>query len=131
MKKIGLFLASFMTVLLIAGCGSSAKEQTVEGTGEGKHGDIKVEVKLKDDQIQDIKVVKQGENKVLSEPVYNQLKDTIIAGNSIDVDVVSGSSATSEGYIAAVKDAIEKSGVTLAAVKAKNEGSQSRYRSIL
>ncbi|KAF1301860.1 flavocytochrome c [Enterococcus sp. JM9B] len=119
MKKIGLFLASFMTVLLIAGCGSSAKEQTVEGTGEGKHGDIKVEVKLKDDQIQDIKVVKQGENKVLSEPVYNQLKDTIIAGNSIDVDVVSGSSATSEGYIAAVKDAIEKSGVTLAAVKAK------------
>ncbi|MGX7350350.1 flavocytochrome c [Enterococcus canis] len=113
------WLTGIILLGFLAGC-STGNAQTVEGVGQGKHGDIKVEVSLKDEKIQDIKVLSQKENDVLAEPVYGQLKDTIIAGNSANVDVVSGSTATSEGYIAAVKDAIEKSGLTLAAVKKAN-----------
>lgn len=118
-KKLWKSLAAFSLLVMLAACGSgNAGEKTVEGTGSGKHGDIKVEVQIKDDKIQDIKVLEQKENEVLAEPVYKQLKDTIIAGNSADIDVVSGSTATSEGYLAAVQDAVKKSGISLAAVKA-------------
>lgn len=118
-SKIGLCLA---TLALLTACGSgsadSSQAKTVEGVGSGKHGDIKVSVTFKDDKIQDITVKEQKENEVLAEPVYTELKETIMSQNTADVDVVSGSTATSEGYLAAVKDAIEKSGLTLAAVKA-------------
>ena len=118
-RKVAIALA---TLLVIAGCGNSNEQsnesKTVEGTGAGKHGDIKVAVTFAGEKIKDIKIKDQKENEVLSEPVYKELKNTILSQNSADVDVISGSTATSEGYLAAVKDAIEKSGITLAAVKA-------------
>lgn len=121
-KKFGKVAIALATLLVIAGCGNSNgqsnESKTVEGTGAGKHGDIKVAVTFAGEKIKDIKIKDQKENEVLSEPVYKELKNTILSQNSADVDVISGSTATSEGYLAAVKDAIEKSGITLAAVKA-------------
>lgn len=121
-KKFGKVAIALATLLVIAGCGNSNgqsnESKTVEGTGAGKHGDIKVAVTFAGEIIKDIKIKDQKENEVLSEPVYKELKNTILSQNSADVDVISGSTATSEGYLAAVKDAIEKSGITLAAVKA-------------
>lgn len=118
-KSLGGILLACTAIFTLTACSSGNKSQTVEGTGNGKHGDIKVEVSFKGDTIEGIKVLKQNENKVLSKPVYSQLKDTIVAKNSTDVDIVSGSTATSEGYIAAVKDAVKKAGVSLKAVKVK------------
>ncbi len=63
------------------------------------------------------KIKKDGENKVLAEPVYKELKEEIVAKNNAKVDAVSGSTATSEGYLEAVEDAIKKSGITLVAAK--------------
>ncbi|MDT2808175.1 flavocytochrome c [Vagococcus lutrae] len=118
MKKIGKSLTSLLAIVLLASCGTkAAKEQVFEGTGNGKHGDIKVEVTMKDNHIEDIKVLNHGENKVLAEPVYEELEQTIINQNSTEVDVVTGSTATSEGYLEAVNDAVKKSGMTLVASK--------------
>lgn len=125
--RLGILLA----MLVLAGCQNEAiGDGTFEGTGDGKHGDIKVEVTVKDKQIDGIKVVKHSENEVLAEPVYDELQETIVETNSPDVDVVTGSTATSDGYIAAVKDAIKKSGITLVAgskkdkTQTKEEGEQ-------
>lgn len=93
------------------------KNKYLRAIGNGKHGDIKVEVTMKDNHIEDIKVLNHGENKVLAEPVYEELEQTIINQNSTEVDVVTGSTATSEGYLEAVNDAIKKSGMTLVASK--------------
>ncbi|MCB4212059.1 flavocytochrome c [Lactiplantibacillus plantarum] len=110
---------TIVSIFFLTACSASDKSQTVNGTGTGKHGNIKVAVTFKGDSIKDIKVLKQNENKVLSKPVYSQLKDTIVAKNSTGVDVVSGSTATSKGYIAAVNDAVKKAGISLKKVKAK------------
>ncbi|MGA3415894.1 flavocytochrome c [Lactiplantibacillus plantarum] len=118
-KRFWGILLVFSALFMLAACSSNNKTQTVEGTGSGKHGDIKVSVKFKGNTIENIKVLHQNENKVLAEPVYSQLKDTIVAKNSTKVDVVSGSTATSNGYIAAVRDAVKKAGITLKAVKVK------------
>ncbi|MDT2829960.1 flavocytochrome c [Vagococcus carniphilus] len=122
MKKFARSLTTILALGLLASCGakSSTGDGTYEGKGNGKHGDIKVEVTLKDSKIDKIKVKEHGENKVLAEPVYDELQETIVAKNSPEVDVVTGSTATSEGYIEAVEDAIKKAGVTL--VASKNTG---------
>lgn len=124
MKKISkLFLAVMMMIAAIV-IPVSNPVSAIEGIGKGKHGEIKVDVTLSEDKITDIEVLSDDENKVLAEPVYEQLKESIIEANSVDVDVVSGSSETSKGYLLAVQDAIEKAGVTLGAGKAKEENKQ-------
>lgn len=100
--------------------------KVVEGIGQGKHGDIKVEVTFADNQITDIKVVEQKENEVLAEPVYTQLKEVVIAANSAEVDAISGSTVTSNGYLEAIQDAITKSGLTLAAAGAASSTGQNQ-----
>lgn len=121
MKKICQYLLSIMLVLSFIVIPFSKSVSAIEGVGKGKHGEIKVDVTISEDKITDIQVLSDDENAVLSEPVYEELKETIIESNSVDVDVVSGSTETSKGFLLAVQDAVEKSGVTLGAAKHKKE----------
>ena len=95
-KKFWLVLAFLVLVMgPLASLAQAAGSQTVKGQGQGKHGTVEVEVTFQDDRIADIKVLQSDENEVLATPVYKQLKDKIIGNNKADVDVVSGSTATS------------------------------------
>ncbi|WP_054954744.1 flavocytochrome c [Paenibacillus dakarensis] len=127
-KTIALVL-TFCLVFTMAACGSkdpSSAEGTVKatGVGNGKHGDIKVEVAFTDGKISDVKVLEQKENEVLAEPVYTKLKDSVMQANSAEVDAISGSTETSKGYLAAIADAIAKAGVTLTAGSASGGNAQ-------
>ena len=110
MMKKTLITALIATVF--AG-GAMAAAVTAEGTGVGKHGDVTVSVTFDGGKITDIKVVKEQENKVLARGVYTDLKDQVIATNSADLDVISGATFSSKGFLDAVKDAAKKAGVTL------------------
>ncbi|MEK4512563.1 flavocytochrome c [Paenibacillus sp. FSL K6-2524] len=124
-RHTGRILSIIMVLALIftmTACGSkkNSKEAadgttTAIGVGSGKHGDIKVEVSFMDGKIIEVKVLEQKENEVLAEPVYTQLKETVMQANSVEVDVISGSSVTSKGYLDAIQDAIVKSGIALVA----------------
>ncbi|SDP66963.1 flavocytochrome c [Clostridium gasigenes] len=107
-KILGLALALVITLSSLVGCGSNG---TFTGQADGKHGAIKVEVKIKDEKIQDIKVIESSENIVLSEPVFNKIKNVMVEKNNSNVDAISGSTETSKGYIAAVQNALEKAGI--------------------
>lgn len=137
MKKVVKGLTSLLLMMVLTSCGSTSQSSgTFEGVGNGKHGDIKVQVTVKNNKIETIKVVNHDENKVLAEPVYDELQEVIVSQNSTDVDAVSGSTATSNGYIEAVNDAIKKSGLTLVASKkatkeTKKEDSNQQYNVVV
>ncbi|MDQ0090771.1 urocanate reductase [Paenibacillus anaericanus] len=124
-RHTGRILSIIMVLALIftmTACGSkkNSKEAadgttTAIGVGSGKHGDIKVKVTFMDGKIIEVKVLEQKENEVLAEPVYTELKETVMQANSVEVDVISGSSVTSKGYLDAIQDAIVKSGIALVA----------------
>ena len=92
---------------------ASAATVTTTGTGVGKDGDIKVQVTFDANKIQSIKVLSQNENPVLAEKVFTDLKDNVVKTNSTDLDAISGATFSSKGFLAAVKDAAKKAGVTL------------------
>lgn len=98
---------------LIGSAGAAAV--TAEGTATGRHGDVTVAVTFDNGKIQDIKVLKETENPVLAGRVYTELKDAIIAANSVEVDSLSGATMTSDALKSAVKAAADKAGVVLAA----------------
>ena len=62
------FLRSFAAAAVVAAFMGAAVASPVvqEGTGVGKHGDVKVAVTFDNGKIQDIKVLSQKENPVLA-----------------------------------------------------------------
>lgn len=114
----------FRQTLLAAAVGlmsaaAVAAPVTTQGTGVGKHGDMTVAVTFDNGRIQAIEIVKEAENPVLAKKVYTDLKATVIASNSADLDAISGATFSSKGFLDAVKDAAKKAGVTLSKADAK------------
>lgn len=126
MKK-GLKLASLLMValflLVLAACGNDDNGEvstdenggvsTYEGVGEGFNGDITALVTLEDGVITDIQVDTDGESDGFRERPSEEIPAQIIANQSIEVDAISGATATSEGIIEAVTAALVAAGVNL------------------
>lgn len=123
MKKVlTILLALLIGISLVACSGenkgvtsldgnNSIKDGTYKGVGKGRNGDISIELTIKEDTITKIEVIEQNET-----PGYENSMDTLIenmiATNSVDVDIVSGCTFTSNGFIEAVKDALSNAGAT-------------------
>ena len=76
-----------------------------KGTGTGYAGEVTVAVTIKDKQITAIDILSSSDDAAF----FNRAKaviDRIIAGQTLDVDVVSGATFSSNGIISAVKNAL-------------------------
>lgn len=76
-----------------------------KGTGTGYAGEISVAVTIKDKQITAIDILSSSDDAAF----FNRAKgviDRIIAGQTMEVDVVSGATYSSNGIISAVKNAL-------------------------
>jgi fumarate reductase flavoprotein subunit len=124
--KIKYFLQTILiwVSILFISCVSTAprfQPGTYEGTGKGHGGEIKVLVTVTETSIKDIKVVSMQETAYLGDAAIETLKDRILKANSTEVDVVSGATEASNGYITAVQDALNKAGF-IAVKKQKTQG---------
>ena len=138
MKKraSALFLALALT-LGLAACGGKPEPtpeapQSVTGTGEGTGygGAIKVEVTLSADKskIEAISITEQNETESIGGKAMEMLQDTVLEHQTVAVDVISGATLASEGFLTAVSAAIEAAGGNVAdfqkAVEGGNAGEQ-------
>lgn len=110
-KRFSIVALLLMAVLVLTvGCGGSGaawKDGTYQGTGEGKGGDIVVEVTVDGGKIQEVEVVEHDETEGFCEEPIDKVPKQIIANNEPKADIVSGATLTSEGIIAAVEDALK------------------------
>ena len=135
MKHIRTLLAGALTAaLLLSGCtaqpetsaqpsGSTAPSPsetgsasavftpgTYEGTGTGYGGEIKVSVTVDETSITGIEVVEQTETESVGGAALPTLVDRVLSAQSVNIDVVSGATYTSDGFLTAVREAITASG---------------------
>ncbi|MFW7950937.1 flavocytochrome c [Vagococcus fluvialis] len=110
------FLFSLVLFLLVACSSGASKDGTYEGEAKGANGPIKVSVTVKKDKIEDIKIVESSETDGVSDLALKQIPEAIVKAQGLDVDAVSGASSTSNAVVDAVKNALEKSGLDIAAM---------------
>lgn len=117
MKKMlqGLFIGMLL-VTLVACSSGSAKDEKFVGEAKGANGLVKVEVTVKKDKIEKIKVIESSETDGVSDLALKQIPDAIIKDQGLDVDAVTGASSTSKAVVDAVKNALEKSSIDIAAM---------------
>lgn len=80
-----------------------------EGEGTGLKGKIVVSVEIQNGKIHDILILDSQDTKEYLEKAEHELKEKIIAANSASFDSVAGATYASNGYLEAVRSALEKS----------------------
>ncbi len=83
------------------------------GVGAGYGGDVEVEVILDGNAIVAINVISENETADLGDVAIDEMIEKIIENQSVDVDVRSGATVSSNALIEAVKNALEEAGITL------------------
>ena len=111
-KKTLSLLLCLALMLGAASAFAASGSFTGEGEGFSSEEKIKVTITLEDGKITDVKVDSHAESDGIADPALEQIPAAIVEKNSADVDVAAGATWTSKGIIAAVKDALEKAGVT-------------------
>ena len=109
MKKI--FFALVFSTIFMAGCavfsgGKAVLDEVYEGTGLGRRGPIVVQVRLSGGSITEIIVVDSLEDRFVGGAAIDELIEQVIECNSTDVDVISGATESSRGFLEAVENAI-------------------------
>jgi fumarate reductase flavoprotein subunit len=117
-KKLGVLFCTAVVAVSLTACGGakeiSKTNNTFTGEAEGKNGPIKVEVTIENNEIQKIDVLDSKESE-FTDQVFEDMIATIVEANTAEVDAISGATVTSSAIIAAVADAVAKSGVELTA----------------
>ena len=97
--------------LLLAGCmlfGMTAAAELAAGTytgvGDGRNGDIQVEVVVNENKIESVAVTAHEETPGISDPALEQIPAAIVEKQSLAVDTVAGATLTSEGILMAVEN---------------------------
>ncbi len=117
MKKKGLamLLSAAMVIGMIGSIPAAAADGaagTYEGIGEGRNGDIAVEVTLDENAvITDIEVTEHEETDGVGTLAFDELIPVIVENNSLAVDAVTSATLTSEGLLEAVTNALLAAGV--------------------
>ena len=109
---------------------------TYHGTASGYNGPIELDLTLENDYIKEIVITKQSETLGIGAPLLNKegknfskggispitlVPKMVVDNQSINIDAVSGATATSYGILHAVSDALIKAGYKLDAVSAATE----------
>lgn len=89
---------------------STVPDGVYTGKGRGFGGDITVKVTFAGGKLTALEIVSHSESPNVSDPAIDKLPQIIIDQQTAEVDAVSGATMTSEGIIAAVKDALAEFG---------------------
>jgi fumarate reductase flavoprotein subunit len=83
-----------------------AETQVYVGSGTGLHGTVRVCVTISEDKILDVSVVEQHDSEHIGSRAFQILCDRVQEAQTSNVDIVSGATFSSMGFLEAVKNAL-------------------------
>ncbi len=101
-------LKSPLAVQTIASIGNLSNG-TYEGSGIGFGGNIDVAVCIKENKIIEIRLLSNRETTGYYEETIKVMSKEIIGTQNLNLDAISGATASGRGFLSAVKDAVSKS----------------------
>ncbi len=107
MKRFAAMLIALVMMLTMV----PAMAETATGTAKGFGGDVTVTLTVTDGVITEAKAEGADETPGVGTPALEQLPAAMVAGNTVNVDIVSGATFTSNGVIEAAKLALTAAGV--------------------
>ena len=110
MKKLLTILLSAVLVLSLVACGGP-EATTITKTVTGMHEGLTVETVLNEGHIDAVTIKEHQETAGVSDKAISDIPTAIVENQSLNIEVVSGATLTSNGIIEAVRQAIEEAGL--------------------
>lgn len=107
-KQLAIALA--VSTIMAGPVAAAMADGTYTGVGQGKNGDVTVELQVTGGKLAAVRVVKHVETPGISDAAMTQFPQRVVDAQSLKVDAVSGATLTSDGIRNAVADAIRKAG---------------------
>ncbi len=112
MKK--LFYSLLVLTLVLAGCSTTNEtEQTAQftageysGSAQGYAGEVQVTITVNESSIEDVVITGEKETPEYGGEAMTSLATTIVENNGVEVEVVSGATATSNAVLSALEQAM-------------------------
>ncbi|MGM0213452.1 FAD-dependent oxidoreductase [Enterococcus sp. AZ109] len=95
------------------------KPGTYTVAAKGHNSEIEMKVTFSTERIESIDIDSGAESEGLSDQVFERLPQQIIDGQTLNVDVISGASASSQGVIDGIAEAVELAGASSEVLKAR------------
>ena len=108
-KTLSLILAVMLLLTLVIP--AYAEDQVLTGTADGRGGPVTVEITVSDGKITDVQVNAPDETPGIGSLAAEQLPGQIIAGQTLNLDAVSGATVTSEAILTAAAAALSSGGL--------------------
>lgn len=105
-----LAIALAVSTLMAGPVAAAMADGTYTGVGQGKNGDVTIELQVTGGKLAAVRVVKNVETPGISDAAMTQFPQRVVDAQSLNVDAVSGATLTSDGIRNAVADAIRKAG---------------------
>lgn len=127
MQKLSFFCSILTSIIVLSSIPALAdqdavfKPGTYTAAGQGKEGDVNVEVVFSENEILSVTVGENDETVGIGDAAIDQLPDAIVKNQSLAVDMVSGATLTSGAIIEAVMDCIIQAGADPSLLSAKEE----------
>lgn len=86
------------------------QEGSYDVVAQGHNGKVPMKVTFSNDRIEAIEVDRSGETEGIADVVFDRLPDEIVAGQTLNVDAISGASVTSRGILDGVAQAVQMAG---------------------
>ena len=96
--------------VLTAGSASAMTAGTYTSTVQGRNGNITVEVKVSATKIESVRVTDQKETPGIGSLAVKSIPEAVVAGQTAQVDNVSGASITSQALRKGIREALVKAG---------------------
>ena len=121
MKRSKIMCLVLACMMLLSACGGAAPAATTEsaapaaasytGTAQGMGGEVSVTLTIENGVITGCTAVGDNETDGIGSAVIAQFPDQVVAGNTINLDAVSGATITSNAFIEAAKAALTAAGL--------------------
>jgi flavocytochrome c len=135
MKRFFSGMAVLAMIIAVLNCATSSGLKftpgTYQGTAPGFNGDVTMEVTVDAGRIVSIRTVSNNDTPEVSGLAYERIPQAIIEGQTLVVDGVSGATFSSNGIIAAVTAALEKSGADIKALQTRRAAKGDAKRSLV
>lgn len=94
-------------VLTLGSCGGAYIDGKYQGSAEGVHGAVGVEVTVQGGRIQKVDVTNQEESSGVAALALKRIPEEIVKAQSAEVEAVTGASMSSKAIMAATAEALK------------------------
>lgn len=110
-KSLGIIALVILFAFTMGSCKSEKYNDGIyQGTGNGKGGELVVQVTVNDGDIETVELISSHETEMISDAAIQKILGAVNQEKSVNVDAVSGASMTSYALLDAIKMALRETG---------------------